>query len=112
MSVSSPFLHLLLPFCSFFSLLIIFPFSLLGGTRVGSFPPPWGRARVRARGLGGYFLFFYLHLNSSTFLSSRYPSKWSSICTGPTPAGVPVKRMSPVLRVKYWLIYAMISSIL
>ena len=53
MSVSPPFLILLLPFCSFFSLLIIFPSSLFGRTRVGSFPHPWGRARERALRLLG-----------------------------------------------------------
>ena len=70
MSVSSPFLHLLLPFCSFFSLLIIFPFSLLGETRVGSFPPPWGRVRERALGASGRGLLIYFFLLS--FISLSY----------------------------------------
>lgn len=42
MSVSSPFLHLLLPFCSFFSILIIFPSSLFGGNKGGLIPSPLG----------------------------------------------------------------------
>ena len=42
----------------------------------------------------------YLTSTSITFLPSNIPSSLSSRCTGPTPAGVPVKIMSPMLRVK------------
>ena len=48
--------------------------------------------------------FRHLQLNSSTFLSSIYPVRRSSICTGPIPAGVPVYMMSPVFKVKNLLI--------
>lgn len=75
MSVSSPFLHLLLPFCSFFSILIIFP-SPFWGNKGGSFPPPWGRVRERAFGasgrgpLGYFFLLSFISLSYS-FLVMR-----------------------------------------
>ena len=42
--------------------------------------PPFGRTNPSP----------YLQLNSSTLRSSSHPSTWSSICTGPTPTGVPV----------------------
>lgn len=53
MSVSSPFLHLLLPFCSFFSILIIFPFSLFGETRVAHSLPLGGGLGRGLLGLQG-----------------------------------------------------------
>lgn len=52
----------------------------------------------------------YFILKSNNFFSPMYPSKWSSIFTGPTPAGVPVKIKSPIFSVKNRLIYEIILS--
>ena len=45
----------------------------------------------------------YLQLNDSTFRSPMKPSRWSLMWTMLGETGAPVKRRSPVLRVKNWL---------
>ncbi len=55
---------------------------------------------IRRFGMHPSLLAFYFTSTSNTFLPSRKPSSLSSIFTGPTPAGVPVKRRSPTLKVK------------
>lgn len=98
MSVSPPFQIFLLPFCSFFSLLIIFPFSLFGGTRVGSFPPPWGRVRERA--LIYFFLLSFISLSYSFLVMRMNEPCWGAVTPSMSTGSWKLRRWLSALQIR------------